>query len=112
MPSRPTRLRVAAWACLVAGFAGAALAATRADPPPAAPPAAVAPSGFLISVDADGRVQVVPKGPEDVEKDPPTKGLLVWGEDDLVERWEAVKPGWKRPKPLQLGAAPAAPGDQ
>ena len=58
MPARPTRL--AAWAGLVAGFAGAALAATTADRPRADPPVAAPQPGYLISIDSQGRVQVAP----------------------------------------------------
>ena len=108
MPFRLTRLRVVRCACLFAVLAAAALVATPAEPDTPPPPA---PAGVLISVDADGKLTVAAKTLDEVEATPPAHGLMIWSENEQVERWAPVKHGWKRPKPLELGTVASAAGE-
>jgi CHAT domain-containing protein len=91
--------------CICAVFA---VARGNQDPPSEPAPSAEA-VGILIELDAEGKLTVKEVDPADVEKNPPAHGLLLWPDGDK-ERWEVVKPGWKRPAPLDL-AAPAVVGD-
>ena len=93
---------------LFVGCALLALLVVHADEKPAEPVPLTPgePTGVLLRLDADGKLEVVELTAEEVEKSPPRKGLFIWPEGEQAERWEAVAPGWRRPPPPPLLAAP------
>ena len=66
--------------------------------------------GVLIYLDSTGKLRVEEVAPQQVEKTPPAKGLLIWPTGEEGEHWAVVSPGWTMlPEIDYVTGAPAPP---